>query len=389
MVKIRIWLIFILAPHLVQAQHKQVFKQHPKQIDISWDQSSLKQIAPLTGTKSANYARMIQLSNGSLFCVYERAGGVECIASTDLGKTWLEPVIVAPAVPGVSMAVPEILELKDHSLLASYNPRPHKINGILDTTKHFAICTKKSYDGGKTWRDERLIYEASYQFDDGCWEPSQLQLPSGEIQLYFSNEGVYTQSNEQNISIFRSKDNGLTWTKQPEIVSFRPHHRDGMPVPIILKGTREILFSIEDNATGQFKPSIIRNSFAQNWKKPVGANDSKRSYALIPALPDTVYAGAPYLRQLHNGQTILSYQSTMNRGHNWELACMQVAVGNNKGENFVNVATPFNVPVGKHGLWNSLCVLNDDTVIALTSTNAYNNYNAVWMIKGSLTNKPN
>ncbi|SDE99611.1 BNR repeat-like domain-containing protein [Mucilaginibacter pineti] len=375
---LKICLVCLLAPHFVQGQQQTT----PSLVSIEWDQSTLKQVAP-----HGNYARMIQLSDGNLFCVYESSGGVVSSISNDLGNTWQTPIVIAQQAPGVNMNVPDILELKDHSLLASYNPRPHKINGDWDTTKHFAIVTKKSYDKGKTWQDERLIYEASYKFDDGCWEPTQIQLPSGEVQLYFSNEGVYTHSGEQNISVFRSKDNGLTWTKQPEIVSFRPGHRDGMPIPIILKGKKEIAFSIEDNAGGQFKPSIIRNSFAQNWQKTVGANDAGRTYALTPKLPDTIYAGAPFLRQLHSGETILSYQSTMGRGHNWEQACMQVTVGNSNAENFISVPTPFNVPVGKHGLWNSLCVLNDDTIIALTSTNAYGDSNAVWMIKGRLVKK--
>lgn len=380
--KIRIWLICLFVPQFSWGQDKIPVQQSSAAINIIWDQSSLKQVSAGGGA----YARAIQLNDGSLICVYEGDGGILCTRSSDLGKTWLAPVKIASSVNGVNMAVPEILELKDHSLLVSYNPRPYKINGVLDTSKHFAIVIKKSYDQGKTWKNERLIYQASSKFEDGCWEPAQIQLPSGEIQLYYSDESVYTHSNEQNISIFRSNDNGLTWTKKPEIVSFTPGHRDGMPVPIILKGTNEILFSIEDNANGQFKPSIIRNSFSQNWQKTVGLKDAERTYALTPSLPDTVYAGAPYLRQLRSGQTILSYQSTQNRGSNWELACMQVAVGNNKGQNFVNVNTPFAVPVTKHGLWNSLCVLNDDTIIALTSTDAYG-YNAVWMIKGHLVNK--
>ncbi len=380
---------FTSLPNFANCQvAKQVNKTVLPEKAIVWDQSSLKKVAPLENGGAAGYARMIQLSNGQLICVYEAKGNAECVKSTDLGKTWSMQATIATAVPGVSMSVPEILELKDHSLLASYNPRPHKINGNWDTTKRFAICTKKSYDQGKTWKDERLLYQASYQFDDGCWEPSQFQLPSGQIQLFFSNEGIYTHSNEQNISLFQSDDNGLTWTKKPEIASFRPNHRDGMPVPILLKGTNEIIFSIEDNAGGQFKPSIIRNSINQNWKIPVGANDANRTAAILPKLPDTVYAGAPYLRQLHSGETILAYQSTLNRVNKWDLSCMQVAIGNTKGENFINTNIPFHIPLDKQGLWNSLCVLNDDTIIALTSTNAYNNHLEVWMIKGHLINKP-
>jgi hypothetical protein len=373
--------LFFFIPQFSCGQENVLVKTGDK-VDISWDQSTLKQVSAGGG----NYARAIQLNNGHLLCVYEGDGGIQSTVSTNLGKTWLAPVKVASSVAGVNMAVPDILELNDHSLLVSYNPRPHKINGAWDTTRHFAIVTKKSYDEGKTWKDERLIYQAGYRFEDGCWEPSQLQLPSGEIQLFYSDEGIYTQSNEQNISIFRSFDGGLSWTKKPEIVSFTPGHRDGMPVPVLLKGTNEILFSIEDNGGGQFKPSIIRNSIAQNWQKTVGPGDTERTYALTPKLPEIVYAGAPYLRQLHSGQTILSYQSTQNRDNNGDLACMQVAVGDNSAKNFQNVSTPFIVPLNKHGLWNSLCVLNDDTIIALTSTDAYGR-NAIWMIKGHLTNK--
>lgn len=379
-----IWLMGVFAPVMVPGRHDAVSKPEPVSVKtIVWDQATLKQVSE----KGGNYARMVQLKDKSLLCVYEGREGSVSTKSIDGGKTWSKPIVIAASGDGMNMAVPDVLELKDGSILASYNPRPHKVNGTWDETKHFGICTKKSYDGGKTWKDEKLIYEAASSFDNGCWEPSQIQLPSGEIQLFFSNEGIYTKSNEQNISIFRSKDNGLSWTKQPQIVSFRPGHRDGMPIAIILKDKKEIVFSIEDNAGATFKPSIIRNSIAQNWQKTVGADDAERSYALTPKLPDTAYAGAPFLRQLHSGETILSYQSTLNRNHNWEQARMQVAVGDSDARDFVTVRDPFTVPLDKQGLWNSICVLNDDTIIALTSTNAYGGNTAIWMIKGRLIKK--
>jgi hypothetical protein len=353
---------------------------------INWDQSTLKKLAPVNGSNVTycGYPRVIQLHDKSLICVYEVAdGNIESIKSADLGNTWYAPVIVATRQNGINMAVPEILELKDHSLLASYNPRPSPI----DSTKHFGIRTKKSYDGGMTWKGERLLYEADSKFEDGCWEPSQIQLPSGEIQLFFSNEGIYTHSNEQNISIFRSMDNGLSWTTEPQIVSFRAGKRDGMPVPILLKDKNEILFSIEDNAVNTFKPSIIRGSIDGKWKSVVDGASSSRCAALAAPLPDNVYAGAPYLRQLSTGETILAYQGTTGRSKNWEQSCMFVTVGDNDGRNFGQTSIPFNVPINKHGLWNSLCVLDDNTIIALTSTNAYSDKGAeVWMIKGHLVN---
>lgn len=348
---------------------------------IAWEQASLKRLAPMAGRSVGycGYPRMIQLYDKTLICVYEVGGGsIECIKSADLGNNWSAPVVIATRQNGINMAVPEILELNDHSLLVSYNPRPSPIS----PSNHFGIRTKKSYDGGLTWKDERLLYEAGTKFEDGCWEPSQIQLPSGEIQLFFSDEGIYTSSNEQNISIFKSLDNGLTWTTQPQIVSFRSGRRDGMPVPILLKDKNEILFSIEDNAVGEFKPSIIRTTIADNWKTVTRATSENRNAALAKPLHDTIYAGAPYLRQLKTGETILSYQGTEGRNMDWSHSCMFVAIGDADGKNFTNQSIPFNVALNKQALWNSLCVLDDDTIIALTSTNAWSNGTEVWMIKG-------
>ena len=354
-------------------------------LKIVWDVATLQKLAPLQNSNIGycGYPRMIQLHNKSLFCIYEISGGnIECIKSFDEGKTWTAPQIIATNFNGINCTVPEIIELKDHSLLASYNLRP----SIFDSSKHFGISTKKSYDEGLTWQDERLLYQAGSKFGDGCWEPAQIQLPGGEVQLFFSNEGIYTNSDEQNISLLRSFDNGLTWTSKPEIVSFRAGKRDGMPVPVLLKNKSEIIFSIEDNGMGQFAPSIIKNSLANNWKTIADASSPFRYAALAQPLATTIYAGAPYLRQLQTGQTIMSYQSTEGRNSQWDLACMNVVIGDANGQNFTNKSIPFDVPVNKHGLWNSLCVLADNTIIALTSTNAYstNNNTEVWMIKGYL-----
>ena len=351
---------------------------------IIWDQPSLQRLAPQNARSIGycGYPRMIQLHDKSLLCVYEVSGGnVECIKSLDNASTWLAPVIVASRQNGLNMAVPEILELNDHSLLVSYNPRPSPV----DATKHFGIRTKKSYDGGFTWTDERLLYEAGSKFEDGCWEPSQIQLPSGEIQLFFSNEGIYTSSNEQNISVLRSFDNGLTWTTNPQIISFSAGKRDGMPVPVLSAKSDEIFFSIEDNTAGEFKPSIIRTTVAGNWSMVTKANSPSRNAALSNPLPDTIYAGAPYLRQLKTGETILSYQGTEGRNREWSRACMFVVTGDQDAKNFSHKSIPFSVPLNKQGLWNSLCVLDDNTIIALTSTNAYStSATEVWMIKGHL-----
>ncbi|WP_194830927.1 sialidase family protein [Prolixibacter sp. SD074] len=355
-------------------------------IRIDWDYSTMVKIAPAVGHNEVycGYARLEQIHDGNLACVYETSSGnVELVFSYDSGKTWSTPQIVFRTENNISMAVPDIIELSDHSILVACNPRPRK--AYTDDRK-FGIKVKRSVDGGKSWGDEKLIYEAQSTFNDGCWEPSFVQLPSGEVQLYFSNEGIYTSSDEQNISIFRSMDSGKTWTKEPEIVGFRKNRRDGMPVPLVLQDKGEILVSVEDNKQGEFKPTIYHEKLSKNWADGViSGDDPRRDYQpLDELLPDEISAGAPFIVRLKSGEVLLSYQSTWNRSDSWDRACMVVEVGTDDGTRFRNRSVPFTVPINKSGLWNSLLVINDGTVpVALTSTNAYStNSTEVWMIKG-------
>ncbi len=351
----------------------------PALLQIAWDTNTLRHVA------DGGYARMVELKNRMLVTVYAASNGnVEIVRSGDKGDHWSKPVIVAAKANDIRMDAPDIAKLNDGSLLVCYNPRPAGRN--TDTTKHFAIRIAKSYDEGVTWTDDQLLYEAGYQFQNGCWEPAALQLPSGEIQLFFSDEGPYTNSDEQNISLFRSFDNGKTWTTKPEIVSFRKGSRDGMPVPVYLPATKEIIFSIEDNGFVNFKPYIIRSTLKSNWQTTITAGSRYRKYALQDSLEENVYAGAPYFRMLRNGITLLSYQSTESRRGKQDVhnAEMVVVIGDAKALHFTNPSVPFKIPANTTALWNSLAVLKDNTIIALTSTNAYDNKHGVWMIKGKL-----
>lgn len=345
---------------------------------IAWDYSTLSKVSAAAGYNG--YARMIQLNDKSLLSAYESNGTIVTVKSTDGGKSWSAPVIVESGGNGINMAAPDILLLQDGSVLVCYNPRPYNISPV----RKFGIRTRKSYDGGLTWKDARLLYEADYLFANGCWEPSAIQLTTGEIQLFFANEGTYRQSNEQNISLIRSTDYGLTWTKTPQIVSFRAGHRDGMPVPVLLNNGRDIVFSIEDNGYSNFKPYLIRNTIVANWETVTDASSVNRDYALSDKIPDTIYAGAPYMRQLPAGETILSYQGTEDRNNNMNNSEMKVVIGNENAKSFNRKSVPFAIAASKSGLWNSLSVIENNTVVALTSTNGYssNGTTEVWMIKG-------
>ena len=349
-------------------------------IRIAWDYRTLKEISDADNHGYNGYARMVQLNDGSLLAVYESNGDVLVKKSKDYGDTWGEAITVASYRNGINMATPDIVELEDNSILVSYNPRP---TGNASPTSRFAIRTIKSYDGGLTWKDDELVYEADSNFANGAWEPSAVQLPDGEIQLFFSNESPYRSSGEQNISLMRSYDNGITWTETPEIASFTKGSRDGMPSPLLLKNGNEIVVSIEDNSKyGKFRPYIIRSTLEENWNETVGGDSPNRNYALKEELASTINAAAPYLTQLNTGETLLSYQGTEGRyGGEPE---MKVVIGNDRAFDFNRKSVPFPIESDEAGLWNSIAVLEDNTVIALTTTRAFSNSPGlkVWMIKG-------
>lgn len=352
---------------------------------LYWDTATLQRISP-PGT-AAFYPRMLPLSNGTLLTVYASAGNIMGTNSRDRGRSWSVPVVIAPKEEGVNMDTPDLLELQNGHLLLCYATRPQgALRGAPDTTKRFEIRVLQSSDEGKTWQGNKILYSAGYSFKDGCWEPSMVQLPGGEVQLFFANEGIYTGSNEQNISLFRSPDQGTTWSGQPQIVSFRKGSRDGMPVPIWLKKERKIVIAIEDPGHQNFKPYTIRSAAEGKWQKVIQGDDQERNYALAEAIADSIYAGAPYLRQLSTGETILSYQSTEGRTRNKDNnAVMRVAIGDQQAKRFTHVSTPFAVPEGYQALWSSLCVLKGDTVVAVTSTNAFSKGRPeIWMIKGGV-----
>ena len=334
---------------------------------IVWDRSTLTLIS-----RASHYGRIIRLRTKELLCVHERAGKTWVRRSADNGRTWGDAVLVASSSVGTA-ANPELLQLADGSVFVFYNERPRR------GRKPFAILCCVSTDDGKTWSPPRRIYAADTRRENGCWEPAAVQLPSGEVLLFFANESPYRTSDEQEITLLRSSDNGSTWSA-PQAVSFRPGKRDGMPVPLVLRNGRGIVLAIEDNGlSGNFKPSIIHSPLTENWRQgPAGPKSSRRWGALEEPLPAPVYAGAPYICQMPSGETILSVQSTeggRRKPH------MVVYIGDDEAKGFAYPSVPVRVPPSTSCLWNALFVKDARTVTALTRT-TLRGVSGLWAIDG-------
>ncbi|MBQ4280051.1 MAG: exo-alpha-sialidase [Rikenellaceae bacterium] len=310
---------------------------------IGWDYSTRERLCPLPGRviQYSSYPRVKLLSDGTLACIYEVNQGIEFIRQNADGE-WRSPVVLASPTYGMSYCVPELLELSDGTLLGMYNPRPT----IEDVTRKFAIHTKRSADGGATWTDHRVVYEASHKGIDGCWEPAAIELPDGEVQLYFANEAPYTASSEQEISMCSSRDGGLSWSEAKKIC-FVARARDGMPVPVYDAERGEILVAIEDNSAGKFRPSIVRTTYpALNWSNaPVGKPDVYRNSALSYTIATSAAAAAPYLVKLPTGEYALSYQTEEGRSQ----PTMEVAIGKVDGRSFTRRSVPFSIAGDRGG----------------------------------------
>ncbi len=346
-----------------------------KDITIQWHEETLQYV---TG---GVYARIKQTQKRHAL-VYNAGDAALIRFSEDNCRSWSSAQEVAKE-EGYTFTNCELLELASGKLLYMWNARPHSNTGL-----PYKIMYTTSNDRGYNWNKAENLYIADSNFKNGCWEPIALQLPDGEVQIYFANEAPYTDSNEQEISLMRSFDECTTWTTA-EKVSFRKDFRDGMPSPIYLPHSKEIAVAIEDNGIkGRFKPVIVRTS--DNWRDGhVAAKESRREEALSAAcsLHDSVYAGAPYLIKLGKSHTLLSIQSTEERkGDNERYANMQVYVGDKDARNFRKRSTPIpNLPDNAQALWNSITLLDKDTVIAVMSIYGFKKgQNGIWTIKGEV-----
>lgn len=337
---------------------------------ITWQQSSLRLIQA-----GGVYGRMARLPDRKILCAVELNGSVYVKSSTDEGRTWTIPLIAA-TFPYGNAANPELTVLADNTVLLAYNERPR------DGVHPFAIRLAESHDNGLSWHAHRTLYSCGLKSDTGCWEPAMVQLPSGEIQLFFANEKPFPNTTEQEITLLRSFDNASTWTTGDRI-SLRANHRDGMPVPLLLKDTQSVVVAIEDDGlSGSFKPAILSTAASS----VITGNSPQRWAALETPLPAPVYAGAPYLRQFPSGETVLSVQSGQGTSNSSALdnSHMLVFIGDQQARAFTKPTEPFAGLAQRNGLWNSLFIKNAVTVTAL-STTTINGIAGLWAIDGTLS----
>ncbi|HER09005.1 MAG TPA: exo-alpha-sialidase [Bacteroides sp.] len=349
---------------------------------IVWNDPSTARKISQDGYYS-EYGRVIRLgTSDSLLLVYH--GGPNtgdwvniCLRrSVDNGETWTPQEILMNindySTDFWRFCNPELIELDNGWILL-----PYTANGKPETNDNCYVHILTSKDRGQTWEGPNAIVTGR------SWEPSIVQLPGGELEMFYSSEAKWWPVAEveryQEIHAIRSTDRGLTWS-YPTIAAYYPEKRDGMPVPVLLQGNRGVAFIIETVLHWR-SPYIVHRELAGEWDLPDPILDEGDTRWAVTGF--TGHGGAPYMIQLPTGETLISFH--VYRGGDWKQSNMHVMIGDNDARNFGELTTPWgNLPVDQGAILSSIFLKDDSTVVLVTSRNQAGGGSAIYWLEGTI-----
>jgi hypothetical protein len=332
----------------------------------------------------ADYGRIKRVGNSDTLLLVYHGGennqdwlNVYLRESYDNGVTWQDQQIMADISKYSNywrFCNPELIQLANGWILLAY-----AANGKPETNENCYIHILTSKDHGKTWEGPALIQTGR------SWEPSMVQLPHGEVELFYSSEadwwpsvnGEYT---EQEIHMIHSTDNGQTWSF-PQTVAYYPGKRDGMPVPLLLQGNKGVYFAIE-TVNANRSPYIVRRDLAGPWILTT-SNFENGPYRWLEG-NFSGHGGAPYIIQLSTGETILS--AHIYKGGDWhQNNYMQVLIGDNNAKHFAHLSTPWGIlGVNESAVNNSLFLKDSTTIIAVSGRNFHDGSGGIYWLEGTI-----
>jgi hypothetical protein len=352
-------------------------------LNITWNSTAIKMSHTVY---YAEYPRVHKVGGDTLLFTYHFGDqnnywdNIAIKRSTDGGTTWsAHEVLMAddnPAYYGFSN--PDIIRLNNGFVVLAFTGR-----GNPDDNAHANIQVRISKDRGWTFESPKIVATGR------SWEPAMIQLPHGEIQLFYSSEarwwgGPGSTAAQQEILMVRSTDNGVTWSS-PKAVAYTDGMRDGMAIPLVLKDNKGIVFPIE-SVNNSRSPWIVWSSVDANWNyRGVGTAANGRRWL---ATTQNIWGGAPYIIQLATGETILSVQDAGGRsiGSDWKKNTMLVLVGNSVAKNFTNISYPWpNLPVNEGAYYSSLMQKNDSVLAMVTTRNFSDGHSEIFWKEGRIT----
>lgn len=314
---------------------------------------------PALGVASPNYPRIKKIANGAYIMFYHNNQiGASCdyAISQDLkswtpkGKIFKNYSIIDSKggtnerrfsnCTGLMLANGDIIAVASYRANIGYRERP------LDA----GVILRRSKDNGNTWSDPIEIYQGVN------WEPHLLQLPSGEIQCYFTDsERTLIEGTDTGTAMVVSQDNGNTWTpsfgsepyyviRTKHLVNGITYFTDQMPSVIKLNNSNELAAALEAN-TGNYYISFAYSGEGGQWPHLTVDQDGP------PDRNDLAFRGSgPTLVQFPSGETVVSYNYS---------STFYLKMGDAKARNFGDSYAPF---AGK-GYWGTLEVADGHQLI--------------------------
>jgi hypothetical protein len=336
---------------------------------ITWDRATDRVVSHTD--KAAAYPRALRLSNGDILLGYHHGGGageygasVTLRRSRDDGKTWADTRdIEGPEEPqfwGFSNV--DFIELGGGGEMlfvtaARGKAEPGK-DVFLSECERSELRLRFSNDYGVTW--DKPISAARGR--GRVWEPSLVQLPGGELEIYYACEAPDLRRKgrqEQRIEVVRSLDRGRTWT-QPAEVSQHPGMRNGMPAAIVLANGK--VACAQEMVGDKVSPWI---SFTLRGKS-VEETVAQRAYD---------FGAAPALLRLRDNSVLLAFHSGYQRPPAptgapvpWMFTSVWVQRGDAEAKDFGGGTQPWPDLHDRTGIFfPSLFMKDAGTVVALGS----------------------
>lgn len=341
-----------------------------KTSSLEMDYSSLVTLEnPKVTAVNALYPRIKKLKDGTYLLTYQQGGSAHNVyyAKSSNLVSWVEgtsPLFEktdmnqyeSSVADRVLFTSADAIVLSNGDVLAFASFRLNK--GYRLNTLNNGIMMRRSTDNGKTWSDGEIIYRGTN------WEPSALQLSSGEIHVYFTSSDP--NKGDSGTALLRSTDNGKTWTSVGKIIrqnagvatddSGDPIYTDQMPVAIQLNDMDRIAVALESRfgRTGTDDKYHLTMAYSSdNWAAggltgtQEGPAERKSNFILNEA--------APYLRQFRSGETVLSCNASN---------VFTLRVGNARADQFGNpMATSL-----ASGYWGSVEIIDPHTMVGVFPT---------------------
>ena len=150
--------------------------------------------SPLPGAFSSGQS--IVLQDGRLLLVYPNAGKQSVTFSTDEGRTWTSPQIIAE-----TSSRPAVVQTRDGTIWAMYYIWVcHDGTKEGSTSNLYATCSR---DGGRTWNEQQVIWQGYTGMTQGA-----IETQSGTIMMPF----CYVEEPTRYLgACVYSRDGGQSW----------------------------------------------------------------------------------------------------------------------------------------------------------------------------------